>query len=218
MPRAMTKEDIAQVIEDHTAAAARAARAGFDYLELHAGHGYLLHGFLSPISNLRDDGWGGDLEGRMRLVLEVVAAVRRAWPDDRALGVRISATDWVDGGWDLDQSIVLSRRLKEAGCDIVTASSGGSSERQVIPRRPGYQTGLASAIRMEAGIATLAVGMIREPALADYIVSSGQADLVGIGRAMILDPRWPWKAAQRLGAPLSYPPSYERAIREFQPR
>lgn len=213
-PEAMTLTNIKEVIADFAHSAQLARGAGFDYLELHAGHGYLLHNFLSPLSNLRTDAYGGSLDNRMRLLLEVCAAVRAVWPDDRILGVRLSTTDWIEGGWDLEQSILLTHRLKELGCDLVTASTGGLSLQQVIPRGPGYQAPFAASLRNATDMPTLALGMISDPALAEYLLVGEQADLIGLGRAMLYDTRWAWHAAKQLGARPDFPPHYERAIRE----
>lgn len=214
-PQAMTRDDIDDVLNGFVNSAKLAAQAGFEYLELHAGHGYLLHSFLSPLSNLRNDDYGGSIENRMRILLEVCAAVRKVWPDDRILGVRLSCTDWMEGGWDLTQSIMLAGRLKQLGCDLVTASSGGISLKQVIRRGPGYQSSFAASIRNEVDLPTLAVGMIHDPELAEYLVAQGQADLIGVGRAMLYNPRWAWHAARTLGATPQHAPHFTRAIKEF---
>ena len=190
--------------------ARRADRLGIDLIELHAAHGYLLHNFLSPLSNRRSDEYGGDLEGRMRFVLELFQAVRDAWPGDKPMGVRLSATDWAEGGWTLDDSVVLAQRLKALGCDYVTASSGGAVPGQKIAVAPGYQVPLSDRIRREAAIPTMAVGLITEPQQADDIVRQGRADLVAIGRGMLYNPRWPWHAAVELNAPLTLAAQYQR--------
>ena len=217
-PRAAEAADIAKIKADFVAATERAARIGFDLIELHAAHGYLLHQFLSPLSNRRDDAYGGSLENRMRLSLEVFAAVRAIWPEAKPLGVRVSATDWVDGGWTVDQTVALARALKALGCDYIDASSGGIDPRQKIPHAPGYQVPFAERIGREAGIATMAVGLIADPHLAEEIVASGQADLVALARGMMYDPRWGWHAAEALGAETAYAPQYARAHPTLRPQ
>lgn len=210
-PRALDEAGLARVRAAFVAAAQRAHRAGFDLVEIHAAHGYLLHQFLSPLSNLRTDGYGGSLEGRMRFPLEIFRAVREAFPEDKPVIIRISASDWVEGGWDLPQSIEFCKALKEAGCDMVDVSSGGLDQRQKITTGPGYQVHFAEAIRVQAGIPTMAVGMITEPIQAETIVASGQADMVALARGMLWDPRWVWHAAVALGEDLSLPAPYARA-------
>jgi len=210
-PRALTEDGIANVTAAFAQAAARARAAGFRVLEIHAAHGYLLHEFLSPLSNRRTDRYGGSFENRTRLAREVVAAVRTTWPDHVPLFVRISATDWTDGGWDLDQSVELARQLKTLGVDLVDCSSGGNVAQAKIPAGPGYQTPFAERIRREAGIATGAVGMITEPVQADHIVRTGQADLVLLAREMLRDPYWPLRAARELGREIKWPVQYQRA-------
>ena len=209
-PHALSRAGIDALKRDFATAARRAERIGFDAIEIHAAHGYLLHTFLSPLSNLRTDEYGGPLENRMRLVLEVFEAMRAAWPVNKPLGVRVSATDWVDGGWDLAQTLVLAKALKARGCDWIDASSGGVSPRQKIALGPGYQVGFADAIRAEAGIPAIAVGLITEPRQAERIVASGQADMVALARAMLYDPRWAWHAAAELGAQVWAPEQYWR--------
>lgn len=210
-PVALDVAGIARIRDAFVASARRAAALGFDALELHAAHGYLMHEFLSPLSNGRDDRYGGSLENRMRLPLEVFDAVRAAWPAERPLGVRISATDWVEGGWDLEQSVELARELKARGCDWIDASSGGVSPLQKIALGPGYQVPFARRIREETGIATLAVGLITQPRQAEEIVANGDADLVGLARGILWDPRWPWHAAAALGGQVRAPKPYWRA-------
>lgn len=210
-PRAMTEDDLATVRAAFVAAAQRARRLGFDAVELHFAHGYLLNEFLSPLANRRDDRYGGAFEGRIRFPLEVFAAVRDAWPGGRPLGVRISATDWVDGGWTLEDSIALASRLRAMGCDFIDVSSGGISPRQVVPVGPGYQVPLARAVRAAASMPTIAVGMITDAAQAETIVAAGDADLVALARGMLWDPRWPWHAASALGATVHAPRQYLRA-------
>ena len=213
VPREMTGADVDKVVGDFASAARRAVAAGFEVVEVHAAHGYLLHEFLSPLSNRRADSYGGSFENRVRLVLRVVEAVREAVPDRLAVFVRISATDWVDGGWDLPQSVELARLLKAAGVDLVDCSSGGNVPKASIPLGPGYQVVFAETIRREAGIATGAVGMISEPEHAERIVATGQADAVLMARAFLYDPYWPLKAADALGVESNWPPQYARVNR-----
>ena len=201
---------IAEIKAQFVAAADRAQRLGFDLIELHAAHGYLMHEFLSPLSNRRDDGYGGSLENRMRFPLEVFEAVRAACPDDKPLGVRVSATDWVEGGWTVEETVVFARALKELGCDFVDVSSGGIDPRQKVPVAPGYQVPFAGRVRREADVPTWAVGMITEPLQAEEIVASGQADMVALARAVMFDPRWSWRAADELGAEIPYADMYVR--------
>jgi 2,4-dienoyl-CoA reductase-like NADH-dependent reductase (Old Yellow Enzyme family) len=210
-PAALDISGLEQIRHEFVAAARRASRIGIDALELHCAHGYLLHEFLSPLSNHREDAYGGSLDNRVRFPLEVFAAVRDAWPQDKPMGARISATDWVDGGWTIDDSIVLARRLKAAGCDWIDVSSGGISPAQKIPLGPGYQVPLARAIRRATSIATMAVGFITDPKQAERIVASGDADLVAMARAMLWDPHWPWHAAAVLGTQIQAPKQYWRS-------
>lgn len=203
-------DELAEIAEQFAQSAQRAARIGYDVLELHCAHGYLLHSFLSPLSNRRDDAFGGSLENRMRFPLQVAAAVRKVWPAERPLGLRISATDWIDGGWTLDDSVVFCTRLAALGCDYVTASSGGTDPSQKIRLYPGYQVDFAAEIRRRAGIATMAVGLITEPGHADYVVTSGKADMIALGRGLLKDPRWPWKAAEMLDGAIRQPKQYMR--------
>ncbi|MFT3819183.1 MAG: NADH:flavin oxidoreductase/NADH oxidase [Rubrivivax sp.] len=214
-PAALDAAGLRRVRQQFVDAARRAVQAGFDGVELHCAHGYLLHQFLSPLSNRRDDEYGGSLDNRMRFPLEVFDAVRAAMPADRPLWVRLSATDWVDGGgWDLPSSIAFSRALQARGCAAVHVSSGGVSPRQQIALGPGYQVPLAQAIKQAAGLPTIAVGLITEAAQAEAIVAEGRADAVALARAMLYDPRWPWHAAAQLGAQVQAPPAYWRS----QPR
>jgi 2,4-dienoyl-CoA reductase-like NADH-dependent reductase (Old Yellow Enzyme family) len=210
-PLAMTKDDIRQTIADFAAAAARAQDAGFEVIELHAAHGYLGHQFLSPLSNQRSDEYGGSFANRVRFVLEMVAAVREKWPGQRPLFVRISATDWVEGGWNLDESVELAKLLKSAGVDLIDCSSGGLVPNAVIPAGPGYQVPFAERIRREAGIATGAVGMILAPAQAECILRTGQADMVLLARELLRDPYWPLHAAEALHHKAEWPAQYLRA-------
>lgn len=210
-PTALDAAGIAEVIGAFHDAARRALDAGFQVIELHAAHGYLLHSFLSPLTNHRTDEYGGDFEGRIRLLCEVVMAVRVAWPDELPIIVRLSATDWADGGWELEDSIALSRRLAQLAVDLVDCSSGGLVSHQQIPVAPLYQLPLARRIRHEASIATAAVGLITEPAEAERIIADGDADLVLLGRELLRHPRWPLQAAHTLGADVAWPRQYERA-------
>jgi len=210
-PAALDAAGIAQIKREFVDAARRASRLGIDAIELHCAHGYLFHEFLSPLSNRREDAYGGPFDNRVRFPLEVFAAVRDAWPQDRPMGVRISANDWVDGGWTIEDSIALVRRLKAAGCDWIDTSSGGISPAQKIPLGPGYQVPLARAIRRATSIPTMAVGLITDAKQAEAIVASGDADLVAMARAMLWNPRWPWHAAAILGAQVQAPQQYWRS-------
>ena len=210
-PHALTTDGIAQVIDAFRVAALRAVAAGFQVAEIHAAHGYLLHEFLSPLSNLRTDNYGGSFANRARLTLEVAAAVRAVWPDDLPVFVRISATDWTDGGWDVDESVQLALQLKAIGIDVVDCSSGGLVPHQRIAVGPGYQVPFARRIRLEAGIATAAVGLITESMQAEAIVADGDADMVLMARELLRNPRWPLAAAHELGVDGPWPPQYVRA-------
>ena len=212
-PRAMTAEEIAATVERFADGARRGVDAGFEAFEIHAAHGYLLHQFLSPLSNGRTDEYGGSFDNRARFVLAVAARVRAALPDRLPLLVRLSATDWVEGGWTPGDSIELSRRLKREGVDMIDCSSGGLVPGARIPLGPGYQTPFASAIRTEAGIATAAVGLVTSPEQAEQILATGQADAVLLAREMLRNPYWPLVAARRLGAEVPWPKQYERARR-----
>jgi 2,4-dienoyl-CoA reductase-like NADH-dependent reductase (Old Yellow Enzyme family) len=174
-----------------------------------------MHQFLSPLSNRRNDAYGGDLAGRMRFPLEVFAAMRAVWPSHKALGIRVSATDWVAGGWDLAQTIEFARELKALGCDFMDVSSGGLSPDQKVEIGPGYQTKFAAAVRRETGLTTMAVGLITDPHQAEHILMSEQADLIAMARALLYDPRWPWHAAEVLGEPAAFPPQYQRSHPRF---
>jgi 2,4-dienoyl-CoA reductase-like NADH-dependent reductase (Old Yellow Enzyme family) len=211
MPREVDEAGIGQVIEQFAAGARRALAAGFQAVEIHAAHGYLLHQFLSPLSNQRSDAYGGSFENRTRLVREVVAAVRDVWPQRLPLLVRLSATDWVEGGWSTDETVELCRRLKKMGVDLVDVSSAGLVPTAVIPAGPGFQTEFAARVRHEAGVATAAVGLITSPVQADHIVRTGQADMVLLGREMLRNPYWPLAAAQALGQSVAWPQQYLRA-------
>ena len=210
-PAALDARGLAAIRDAFVASARRADRAGIDALELHMAHGYLLHEFLSPIANARTDAYGGSFDRRIAFPLEVFDAVRGAWPVARPLGVRLSCTDWVDGGLTLDESIEFARRLVARGCDWIDASSGGVSPAQKIPLGPGYQVPLSRAIRHATGARTMAVGLITTPAQAQEIVASGDADLVAMARGFLWDPRWVWHAAAVLGAPVVPPPQYLRS-------
>ncbi|MBD8879297.1 NADH:flavin oxidoreductase/NADH oxidase [Rhodanobacter sp. 7MK24] len=211
VPVALDAAGIRQVIADFRASAQRALAAGFRLIELHAAHGYLLHQFLSPLSNRRDDAYGGSFENRTRLLREVVAAVREVWPEELPLWLRISATDWAEGGWDVEQSVQLARGMTALGVDLVDVSSGGLIPHVRIPVGPGYQVPFAARVRREAGIATGAVGLITEPKQAADIVSNDEADVVLIARESLRDPYFPRRAAQELGAQLHAPVQYQRA-------
>jgi len=211
VPRALTLTELDQVITDFHHATRRALAAGFQFVEIHAAHGYLLHQFYSPFSNDRSDDYGGSFENRIRLLLRVTQAVREILPQTLPLLVRISATDWKEGGWDLEQSIELCCRLKKIGVDLVDVSSGGILPGIKISAGPGYQVGFAEAIRREAGVATAAVGMITDPEQAQAIVATGQADMVFLAREMLRDPYWPRRAAVALQAKIKPPVQYERA-------
>jgi 2,4-dienoyl-CoA reductase-like NADH-dependent reductase (Old Yellow Enzyme family) len=210
-PAELSAAEIADLVEAFASAARRSDEAGFDVIELHAAHGYLLHNFLSPITNARQDRYGGSREGRMRFVLDVFRAVRDAFPAGKAVGVRVSATDWIPGGWEMADTLALCAELKRLGCDYICASSGGTAPEQTITVGPLYQVPFAETIRREIDIPTMAVGLITEPAEAEGILQAGQADLVALGRGMLMNPRWAWRAADELGAEASFPPQYERA-------
>lgn len=216
-PQAMSIDDIARVTADFVSAARRAASLGIDAIEVHAAHGYLLHQFLSPLSNQREDAYGGSLENRMRLTLEIFAAVRAAVPGV-AVGARLSATDWVEGGWDVAQSLALARRLEALGADFLDVSSGGVSPDQKIVIGPGYQVAFAAQVKQAVGIPVMTVGMITEPQQAEDILQAGQADVVALARAFIADPRWPWRAAAALGGKLDGLPQYYRCLPAGSPR
>ncbi len=209
-PRAMTLAEIEATIEDFRQGALHALAAGFDVVEVHGAHGYLLHNFVSPLSNIRTDAYGGSFENRVRLALEVSKAVRGVWPADKPVMYRISATDWYEGGWDLPQSIELCRRLKAAGIDMIDVSSGGNIHEQKIVLGPGYQVPFSAAIRREAGLPTCAVGLIGDATQAEQIVFHGEADAVALARAMLRDPYWPRHAAKELGVTMKWPDQYLR--------
>jgi 2,4-dienoyl-CoA reductase-like NADH-dependent reductase (Old Yellow Enzyme family) len=214
MPRALSIDGIKNIVSAFAAAARRACEAGFRVIEIHAAHGYLIHEFLSPLSNQRTDAYGGSFENRTRLLREIVASVRGVWPERGPLFVRISASDWIEGGWDIQQSVELARQLKELGADLIDCSSGGNVSGAEIPVGPGYQTPFAEQIRREANILTGAVGMITSPVQAEHILVTGQADAVIIAREFLRDPYWPLRAARELGQPMSWPVQYLRAAPE----
>lgn len=216
-PREMTREEIGGVTKAFAAAARRARDAGFDVVEIHAAHGYLIDEFLSPLSNFRHDEYGGAFENRTRFAREVTQAVRAEWPERLALFMRISATDWKEGGWDIEQSVELAHAVKKMGVDLMDCSSGGVVPGMKIPLGAGYQTKFAERIRRDAGILTSTVGMITEPVQADHIIRSGQADIVLLAREMLRNPYWPLRAARELGQPASWPPQYLRAAPEKSP-
>ena len=209
-PLVLDRAGLSRVREGFVAAAHRALRLGFDAIELHSAHGYLLHEFLSPISNLRADEYGGSREKRMRFPLEVFDAVREGWPLGKPLGVRISSTDWIEGGWDVEDSVAYAAELKRRGCDWIDCSSGGVSPQQKIPLGPGYQVPFARRVRAEVGIATIGVGLITDTQQAEAIVASGDADMVAMARGMLYDPRWAWHAAASLGGEVRAPAQYWR--------
>ena len=211
VPRALDQTGIDAVVEAFRQAARRALTAGFDFVEIHAAHGYLLHQFLSPLANRRTDSYGGSFENRTRFVLQVVDAVRAEWPAHLPLFVRISATDWAEGGWNIDESVELARSFRDHGVDLVDVSSGGMVPNVTIPIGPGYQVEFAARIRREAAIATAAVGLITDPVQANTIVEQGQADLVFLAREFLRDPYWPLHAAASLGEGASWPVQYLRA-------
>ena len=210
-PRALDKAGMARIRNAFVETARRAIRLGIDAIELHSAHGYLMHEFLSPIANKRTDEYGGSLANRMRFPLEVFDAVRAAVPADKPVGIRVSASDWIEGGWDIAQTIEFAKELKTRGVAWVDASSGGVSPSQRIPLGPGYQVPFAQAIKAATGIPTIAVGLITDFQQAEEIVASGKADMVAMARAMLYDPRWPWHAAAQLGASVDAPPQYWRA-------
>jgi 2,4-dienoyl-CoA reductase-like NADH-dependent reductase (Old Yellow Enzyme family) len=210
-PQALDAAGLLAIEAAFVAAAQRAQRLGLDAIEIHAAHGYLLHQFLSPLTNQRSDDYGGTLENRMRFPLAIFAAVRAAVPA-MAVGIRISATDWVDGGWDLEQSIIFAHALAQHGCDFIHVSSGGLSPAQQIPVGPSYQVPLAAAIRQASGLPTMAVGLITEAAQAEAIIAAGQADCIALARGILYDPRWPWHAAAELGTQIEAPPQFWRSL------
>jgi 2,4-dienoyl-CoA reductase-like NADH-dependent reductase (Old Yellow Enzyme family) len=213
-PMALDRAGLARIRDDFARTAARAARLGLDGVELHAAHGYLLHQFLSPLANRREDAYGGSRENRMRFPLEVFDAVRAAFPADKPVWARVSATDWVPGGWDVEDTVAFAQALAARGCAAIHVSTGGVSPAQKIPLAPGYQVPFAQRVKEAAGLPTITVGLITEAQQADAIVRGGQADAVALARAMLYDPRWPWHAAAQLGAQVVAPQQYWRS----QPR
>ena len=210
-PRELDAAGLARVRDAFVDAAKRADRLGIDAIEMHSAHGYLLHQFLSPISNKRTDQYGGSLENRMRYPLEVFDAVRAVFPHNKPVGIKVSATDWVDGGWDVVQTVEYAGQLKKRGVDWIDVSSGGVSPLQKIPLGPGYQVPLAQAVKQATGLTTMAVGLITEAKQAEEIVASGNADMVALARGMLYDPRWGWHAAAELGGQVEAPPQYWRS-------
>jgi len=210
-PLALDAAGLDHVREAFASSARRAARLGFDGIEVHAAHGYLLHEFLSPLANHRTDAYGGSLANRMRFPIEVFEAVRAAFPSDKPVGMRVSATDWTEGGWDVEHTIALAKELKARHIDWIDVSSGGISPRQKIPVGPGYQVPLAHAVKEATGVNTWAVGLITEARQAEQIIADGKADFIALARAMLYDPRWAWHAAAELGATVDAPPSYWRS-------
>jgi 2,4-dienoyl-CoA reductase-like NADH-dependent reductase (Old Yellow Enzyme family) len=212
IPHPLSPEEIGQVQAAFRAAAGRALAAGFEWLEIHAAHGYLIHSFYSPLSNQRADEYGGSFENRTRLLIETVREVRRAWPERLPLTVRLSCTDWVDGGWTAADTVALAQRLKPEGVDLIDCSSSGNAVRAALPVGPGYQVPLAEAVRNGAGIPVAAVGLVTAAEQADEIVRNGRADLVLLGRQLLRDPYWPLQAARTLKQPAPVPPQYLRAF------
>ena len=213
-PQALDASGLQRVLQAFVATAQRAHRLGIDTIEIHAAHGYLLHQFLSPLSNQRSDTYGGSLDNRMRFPLAVFDAVRAAVPGQVPVGIRVSGTDWVDGGWDVEQSITFGNALRARGCAFIHITSGGLSPKQTIPLGPNYQVSLADRVRAQTGLPTIAVGLVTEPEQAEAILVAGQADLVALARGMLYDPRWPWHAAAALNGEVVAPPQYWRS----QPR
>jgi 2,4-dienoyl-CoA reductase-like NADH-dependent reductase (Old Yellow Enzyme family) len=217
VPAALDREGLRRVTDQFASAAARCARLGIDVVELHFAHGYLAHEFLSPLANRRNDEYGGSLANRMRFPLDLFATVRSVWPPSQPLGVRISATDYAEGGWNLEESIVFARELRERGCDFIDCSSGGLTPAQRIDPHPSYQVPFARAIRRDAEIPTIAIGMITDPREAERIVADGDADFVALARGFLRDPRWVWDAADELGGEAFVPPQYLRARQTRRP-
>jgi len=213
IPKMMDETDMAEVKAAFVASTVRAARLGLDFVELHGAHGYLLSAFLSPLSNQRNDNYGGTLENRMRFPLEVTAAVREVWPENKPLCVRFNGTDWIEGAWAVEDSVVFAAKLKDIGCDIVHLSSGGNTADRppVGPGFPGYQLPASEAIKAEVDIATMGVGYINEPEFAEEVIASGKADMVAMGRGMLYNPRFAWHAAEALSVEATYPPRYMRS-------
>ncbi|WP_392558579.1 NADH:flavin oxidoreductase/NADH oxidase [Orbus mooreae] len=210
-PQELTTEQVKNIVKQFADAAVRADKAGIDFIEIHGAHGYLIHQFLSPLSNHRTDQYGGSLENRMRFVLEIFQAIRAVFPKHKGVGIRISATDWVDDGWNLDESIILAKALDKLGCSYIHVSTGGLDIRQKILVGPNYQVPFAQAIKQQVSMPVIAVGLITEAAQAEAIVLTGQADMVAIGRDMLFNPHWPWFAAKALAAQVTVPPQYYRS-------
>ncbi len=218
IPREMTKAEMKSTLDDYVSFTKRAERVGYDLLELHGGHGYLVHQFLSPLSNQRKDEYGGSLENRMRYPLEIFAAVRAAWPADKPLGIRISAVDWVEGGTAIEDTVAFAKELKKLGCDYADISSGQLDARQKIPFAPAYNAPFSERVRRETGIPTMTVGFITKAQEAEDIIASGKADFICIGRAAMWDPRWAWHAAEELGAETPYAPKTMPAHPTMRPQ
>lgn len=210
-PRMLQLSEIKDIVDMFARSAERAARANLDVIELHGAHGYLVHSFLSPFTNRRNDAYGGSLNNRMRFGLEVFEAVRAVWPDDKPIGYRVSATDWIDDGWTVEETVAFAKQLDAMGCDFIDVSSGGLDPQQDIETGPGYQIAFAAAVKAAVTMKVVAVGQITSPQQAESILRSGQADLIGVARIMLYNPRWPWHAAHELGVDLAYPHQYERA-------
>ena len=218
VPEALTREGIKELVSQWVAAVHRAERIGYDLIEVHGGHGYLVHQFLSPLSNQRSDEYGGSLENRMRFPLELFAAMRAAWPAAKPMGIRVSATDWMEGGWTPEETVVFARELKRLGCDYMDVSTGGLDPRQKIPLAPAYQVPFGEKVRREAGIPTMSVGLIADFKLAEDIIASGKADMIAIARGAMWDPRWSWHAAEALGAEAAYPPKMMACHPKLRPQ
>jgi 2,4-dienoyl-CoA reductase-like NADH-dependent reductase (Old Yellow Enzyme family) len=218
IPHALTKDDIRRLVGEFAASARRVDRIGYDLIELHGGHGYLLHQFMSPLSNRRTDEYGGSTANRIRFPLEVFAAVRAAFPAEKPIGIRVSATDWVDGGWTPEEAVILARELKAAGCDYMDVSSGGLDPRQKIPLAPGYQVQFGEKVRKETGMTTMSVGLITGARQAEEIIASGEADFVVLARGAMYDPRWAWHAAEELGAETAYAPKMMACHPKMRPQ
>jgi 2,4-dienoyl-CoA reductase-like NADH-dependent reductase (Old Yellow Enzyme family) len=218
VPHAMTKDDIKRCIGEFAEAAKRIDRIGYDVIELHGAHGYLAHQFLSPLSNQRTDEYGGSSENRMRFALEMFEAVRSVWPEAKPLGMRVSATDWVDGGWTPEETVVLAKKLKALGMDYMDVTSGGLSPLQKIPLAPGYQVPFAEKVKKESGMTVMSVGLIADAQQAEHIVASGQADFVCLARGALWDPRWAWHAAEELGAETPYAPKMMACHPKLRPQ
>lgn len=209
-PLELTKQDMPSMVQYYIEATIRAEQAGFDLIELHCAHGYLLHSFLSPISNTRTDQYGGCIDGRMRFPLEVFKAIRRVWHHSKPLGVRVSATDWIENGWDINDTIIFAKKLEQLGCDYISVSSGGTLPVQQIPVGPGYQVSLAAKLRKNIDLPVMAVGLITDPVQAETILATDQADFIALGRTMLHNPRWSWDAAASLRQTINLPPQYMR--------